>query len=673
MKIGYNPPGQSPLTTASVENNDIIFDIPALAIWAKGNKFDCTGVKQINNTLNADYRVLLSKSASDIDDIGVTLKSNKLIFNPYKGELTTTTLNVSNVTRINGPLNINNNINSCINFYNKVDNSLISQIHSISGYNNDSKSYTGNSALYFRIFSPTSDATTVSTTGYVDYMLTCEKDLTSRITRKIWHEGNDGENSGLDADLLDGKHASEFVKTTDAIAKSDTVGIYGASNDGNFPIIFTSAVNSVTNARSYKNIYTDTANVFYYNPSKNVLNVPGVTAQYFGHAWSSEIKPNVWSRLCLVNYCQEINVGTSFIINIQEHRSSVVYNLTYLVNTHFNKQGHVTLLNHSNYKHTGTIFTRVVVAQNGSCYFELKDSAYHTDNNNRTLVCRLLPIASGSITTYNSFVSGETIPTDYSASTEHMKIGNGIPNLDMYWRQNYNINGSKSNTSTITIPNNSISNGSVVIYSTEIQNVPQEAQYNIQLSSSQQFCLYGLSGSVQLVNEAEDIVLYPKYSIKIDGNVVASTYNLKASLQDSLNELNYSGIKQINGNLKIEVILIDIENKDKIYNGAVVKMNGSPGMYKINDINNFMYTTYTSVSDWKGIEFNYEISRPGGILRNQECGLYNNGQVHTNNSTNSVTYFNDDLFFIKRGNYCLQINNQGMKKSTDDGNNWTNI
>ena len=255
MKIGYNPPGQSPLTTASVENNDIIFDIPALAIWAKGNKFDCTGVKQINNTLNADYRVLLSKSASDIDDIGVTLKSNKLIFNPYKGELTTTTLNVSNVTRINGPLNINNNINSCINFDNKVDNSLISQIHSISGYNNDSKSYTGNSALYFRIFSPTSDATTVSTTGYVDYMLTCEKDLTSRITRKIWHEGNDGENSGLDADLLDGKHASEFVKTTDAIAKSDTVGIYGASNDGNFPIIFTSAVNSVTNARSYKIIY----------------------------------------------------------------------------------------------------------------------------------------------------------------------------------------------------------------------------------------------------------------------------------------------------------------------------------------------------------------------------------------------------------------------------------
>ena len=31
---------------------------------------------------------------------------------------------------------------------------------------------------------------------------------------KIWHEGNDGTNSGLDADLLDGKHSSSFSLTT---------------------------------------------------------------------------------------------------------------------------------------------------------------------------------------------------------------------------------------------------------------------------------------------------------------------------------------------------------------------------------------------------------------------------------------------------------------------------
>jgi len=29
-------------------------------------------------------------------------------------------------------------------------------------------------------------------------------------SKKVWHEGNDGQNSGLDADLLDGFHASEL-------------------------------------------------------------------------------------------------------------------------------------------------------------------------------------------------------------------------------------------------------------------------------------------------------------------------------------------------------------------------------------------------------------------------------------------------------------------------------
>lgn len=43
--------------------------------------------------------------------------------------------------------------------------------------------------------------------------------------KKMWHEGNDGANSGLDADLLDGRHASEFwghfLTTIDASALSE--------------------------------------------------------------------------------------------------------------------------------------------------------------------------------------------------------------------------------------------------------------------------------------------------------------------------------------------------------------------------------------------------------------------------------------------------------------------
>ena len=37
---------------------------------------------------------------------------------------------------------------------------------------------------------------------------------------KVWHAGNDGSGSGLDADLLDGKHASEFALKTDLASGS---------------------------------------------------------------------------------------------------------------------------------------------------------------------------------------------------------------------------------------------------------------------------------------------------------------------------------------------------------------------------------------------------------------------------------------------------------------------
>lgn len=46
--------------------------------------------------------------------------------------------------------------------------------------------------------------------------------------RKIWHEGNDGSGSGLDADLLDGKHASEFAAASHSHTIADVSGLQGA-------------------------------------------------------------------------------------------------------------------------------------------------------------------------------------------------------------------------------------------------------------------------------------------------------------------------------------------------------------------------------------------------------------------------------------------------------------
>lgn len=40
-------------------------------------------------------------------------------------------------------------------------------------------------------------------------------------SNKIWHAGNDGHGSGLDADTLDGKHATEFALVTDALTEDN--------------------------------------------------------------------------------------------------------------------------------------------------------------------------------------------------------------------------------------------------------------------------------------------------------------------------------------------------------------------------------------------------------------------------------------------------------------------
>ena len=162
----------------------------------------------------------------------------------------------------------------------------------------------------------------------------------------------------------------------------------------------------------------------------------GVTAPYFGHAWESMFVPGQWNRLCYVGRCDENHVGASFIINLQEHRNSCVYNMTYLVNTHYDNRGHVTMLNGSTFNHSGYIKTRVIVDQAGNCYFEFKDEGPQKSTNasNYKVRCRLLPIACGSISTYTTAQNGEGGLSGYVSSSEHVKSGVGLPELAYYWK-----------------------------------------------------------------------------------------------------------------------------------------------------------------------------------------------------------------------------------------------
>jgi hypothetical protein len=62
-------------------------------------------------------------------------------------------------------------------------------------------------------------------------------------TNLIWHAGNDGTGSGLDADLLDGNHASAFA-TASHNHDSDYVNVSGDTMTGNFTLKYSTADSS---------------------------------------------------------------------------------------------------------------------------------------------------------------------------------------------------------------------------------------------------------------------------------------------------------------------------------------------------------------------------------------------------------------------------------------------
>ena len=72
-------------------------------------------------------------------------------------------------------------------------------------------------------------------------------------TNTVWHAGNDGSGSGLDADLLDGHHASDFAQSShthgniqnDGTLQTNDVGVVSESK-----LVITDANNSNKIARS---------------------------------------------------------------------------------------------------------------------------------------------------------------------------------------------------------------------------------------------------------------------------------------------------------------------------------------------------------------------------------------------------------------------------------------
>ena len=393
------------------------------------------------------------------------------------------------------------------------------------------------------------------------------------------------------------------------------------------------------------------------------------------YSWECTVSKNAWSRLCHVKYALT-NAGASYILNVQEHRTSVVYNYTYLINTHHNKQGHLTLLNNSNFAYSGDAEARLVVDTYGNNYFEFRDGTRLSDSwTSATVKCELIPISTGDITKYTSFTSGSSIPSDYAIATTVLHTGKGIPNVDNYWTEQY-YKKTRFDRGT----ENWYGKPQYTIYEFQFEILPK-CSYTITLNDSTDFFLQDIYGpGAQLVsNMLVGTILYPKYGIYVDGVLIeqATGNSSNFKIKDLFKNLCITGENNTNSTktITISLKLDDVIGWDQITAGNYYYPVGSPGVFKVTDRSNCYITTgmYGSVSGAKRLYFDVEITRGGSVKYTEDYTKYTNGFVFSDVTTNSLTYCNSDLFIIKRGDMCWKFNSSGLAQSSNSGQNWSQI
>lgn len=123
-------------------------------------------------------------------------------------------------------------------------------------------------------------------------------------------------------DYLDNKIESRINQgVTDAeyATYASQVGVYGANNDTDYPLIFTSSVTSSIYGLIYKNVYTDTSNDLYYNPSTNTLTCSTFSGDLSGTATKATQDGNgniITSYYCTLSTEQTITGNKTFNSNV---------------------------------------------------------------------------------------------------------------------------------------------------------------------------------------------------------------------------------------------------------------------------------------------------------------------------------------------------------------------
>ena len=132
--------------------------------------------------------------------------------------------------------------------------------------------------------------------------------------------------------------------------------------------------------------------------------------------WTANIKCKSWSRICYI-LCHTSVTGSSFILNIKGTRHAVVYNETFCINANHDKKCTINKIGGSSYT-SGGLQIRGVADDIGNCYIDIWDEINSaTTSTTQAVVCFIVPISTGKITTYTSYTNGSAIPTGHNATT----------------------------------------------------------------------------------------------------------------------------------------------------------------------------------------------------------------------------------------------------------------
>ena len=206
-----------------------------------------------------------------------------------------------------------------------------------------------------------------------------------------------------------------FSATADNTSRTEGAGKYSNllfnPSTGNLQ---TTQLNGVTIGNSPK--FTDTT-----YSAGNGMTLSGTTFKA-GTRWEATTQGQIWSRLYLATPVV-LTEGSSGLLNLTCTRGSVVCNATFLITTSHAGATYSTCQELASCNYT-QIRSRLVVASNGTYYFEVYDTAQSIASGvAQKWHCCFIPLADTTLTCYTSFEDGSTIPSGYAEANDFTTTG----------------------------------------------------------------------------------------------------------------------------------------------------------------------------------------------------------------------------------------------------------